>query len=182
MNKPDTKVVNEETWNKDCQWINLTQRLSINKYDTKVVTGEPAKLVVNEETWHKVVNEETCHKGCQWRNLAQRLSTKKPATKAVNEEPCHKGCQWRNTPLRCSTKKPTLDFNEETCHKGFQARLLEKRGIDESRHGSRARHRHRQGFLLWLMFEPRNRRELSNFAQTRNARSISRTTVYRTRP
>jgi hypothetical protein len=27
-------------------------------------------------------------------------------------------------------------------------RLLEKRGIDESRHGSRARHRHRGGFFL----------------------------------
>ena len=46
-------------------------------------------------------------------------------------------------------------------------RLLEKKGIDESRHGSRARPRHRRGFFLWFTFEPRNRRGISNFAQTR---------------
>jgi hypothetical protein len=43
-----------------------------------------------------------------------------------------------------------------------------KREIAKSRPESRPRPRQRQDFLLGFMFEPQNRRELSNFAQTRS--------------
>ncbi len=48
----------------------------------------------------------------------------------------------------------------------YSAKLLEERGIDESRHGSRARPRHRRAFLFWFKLEPRTRRGISNFAKT----------------
>ncbi len=43
-----------------------------------------------------------------------------------------------------------------------------KREIAKSRPESRPRPRHRRGFFLGFMFELRNRRKLSNFAQTRS--------------
>jgi len=43
-----------------------------------------------------------------------------------------------------------------------------KRDIAKSRPESRPRPRPRRDFFLGFMFEPRNRRELSNFAQTRS--------------
>ena len=49
----------------------------------------------------------------------------------------------------------------------YSAKMLEEWGIDESRHGSRARPRHRQAFLFWFKLEPRiRRRGISNFTKT----------------
>jgi hypothetical protein len=61
------------------------------------------------------------------------------------------------------------------CHYDTYFRILKSnpgdfinKAVGESRHESRARHQHRRGFFFGFMFEPRNRRELSNFAQTRH--------------
>ncbi len=45
--------------------------------------------------------------------------------------------------------------------------LLEERGMDESRHGSKARPWHRRDFFFWFKLEPRTRWGISNFAKTR---------------
>jgi hypothetical protein len=50
----------------------------------------------------------------------------------------------------------------------FSTRLLVKREIAKSRPEWRPRPRKRRDFFFGFMFEPRNRRELSNFAQSRS--------------
>ncbi len=70
-------------------------------------------------------------------------------------------CQQNQTrPLMVSLEPPWKDASK--------ARLLVKREIAKSRAWIETEARQRRNFFLGFMFEPRNRLELSNFAQSRS--------------